>query len=177
MAFAAPSQSSAFRLPTAKPMPDSIFSIGRRTPINPVEQIKVSEEEIPRVSETISALLCVSAKPSGPVQALAPPEFSSTASICPSLITCLLQTTGAAITRFLVKTAAALFSGPTFWIKARSGKPLLFNPAATPVAKKPFGFLLMRVIQLALVLHSRQSHKSNWHFESLVRPHLFLNYQ
>jgi hypothetical protein len=49
----------------------------------------------------------VSAKPSGPVQALAPPEFKITARNRPSLSTCWDQITGAALTRLLVKTPAA----------------------------------------------------------------------
>ena len=86
-------------------MPEKIFSRGNRSPISPVLQIATSVAETPNLFATYSALLCVSAKPSGPVHAFAPPEFMSTASIRPSLTTCLLQITGAAVIRFLVKTA------------------------------------------------------------------------
>ena len=65
-------------------MPASTRSIGNRSPMSPVEQMAtsigpVSVPQSDRAAATASALAWVSAKPSGPVQALAPPEFSSTA--------------------------------------------------------------------------------------------------
>ena len=61
----------------------------------------------PAPSPTYSAVAWVSWKPAGPVQALAPPELSTTASTRPSRTTCWVQTTGAALTRLAVKTPAA----------------------------------------------------------------------
>ncbi|BDH57739.1 hypothetical protein MTP03_26780 [Tsukamurella sp. PLM1] len=60
-----------------------------------------------RVSATFSAVAWVSWKPPGPVQAFAPPELRITARRWPSLITCSLQSTGAALTLLRVKTPAA----------------------------------------------------------------------
>ena len=62
-------------------------------------------------SPTHSAVAWVSWKPAGPVQALAPPELRTTASTRPSRTTCCDQTTGAALTRLPVNTAAAARSG------------------------------------------------------------------
>ena len=95
-------------------MPDSIFSIGRNSPIKPVEQTATSLAEISNFLATNSALLCVSAKPCGPVQAFAPPEFKITALTALPLNTCLDQITGAATTLLEVKTAVAKLLGPKF---------------------------------------------------------------
>ena len=79
----------------------------------------------------------MSANPSGPVQALAPPEFKITARNCPSASTCSDQSTGAALTRLRVNTPAAAKSGPLLTTRARSGLPLDFSPAASAAAEKP----------------------------------------
>ena len=88
-------------------MPEAILSIGSRRPIRPVEQTATSMAPMPSASPTSSAVRWVSAKPSGPVHALAPPEFKITACRRPSVSTCCDQTTGAALTRLRVKTPAA----------------------------------------------------------------------
>ena len=75
-----------------------IFAIGSSSPIKPVEQTTTSPDEIPSSAPTCSAVWCVSAKPCGPVQALAPPELRIAARTIFSLVTCLLQITGAATT-------------------------------------------------------------------------------
>ena len=62
-------------------IPCKSASIGSRTPIRPVEQIPTSPDEIPRTSATFSADLWVSANPSGPVHAFAPPLLRSPAAI------------------------------------------------------------------------------------------------
>ena len=56
---------------------------------------------------TASAVAWVSWKPSGPVQALAPPELRMTARSRLVVITCCVHNTGAAFTLLRVKTAAA----------------------------------------------------------------------
>ena len=53
--------------------------IGSRSPIRPVEQTAISPAESLIAAARRSAVACVSWKPSGPVQALAPPELSTTA--------------------------------------------------------------------------------------------------
>ncbi|CAM5304120.1 hypothetical protein SABIM44S_05382 [Streptomyces abikoensis] len=60
-------------------IPGSNRSIGSRTPISPVEATATSPALWPRTSAAFSAVACVSWKPSGPVHAFAPPEFSTTA--------------------------------------------------------------------------------------------------
>ncbi len=106
--------------------------------MRPVEATATSPARCPsRLAATFSAVARVSWKPAGPVQALAPPELRMTALTAPSLRTCSLHTTGAAFTRFEVKTPAAERRGPLFTTRATSGLPLLFIPAATPAARKP----------------------------------------
>ena len=80
------------------------------------------------------------AKPAGPVQALAPPELRTTARE-PAVRERPARdhSTGAALTRLLVKTPAAASSGPSLTTSATSGPPLAFSPAATPAARKPCG--------------------------------------
>ena len=91
--------------------PGSSRSIGRRSPISPVEQTATSPAPQPRRSATCSAVAWVSWKPSGPVQALAPPELRTTACTSPSPSTCCDHRTGAALNRLLVKTPAATAAG------------------------------------------------------------------
>src|SRR3954452_8172573 len=52
-------------------------------------------------------------------------------------MTCSLHSTGLALQRFVVKTAAAAFSGPRFRTSATSRFPLDFSPATTPEAENP----------------------------------------
>ena len=89
-----------------------ILSIGSRSPISPVEQTATSIAPIPRASATASAVRWVSAKPSGPVQAFAPPEFKITARSVPVRSTCSDHCTGAALTRLLVNSPAAAYCRP-----------------------------------------------------------------
>ena len=77
--------------------PGSSVSIGSRSPIRPVEQIAISPAESPSASASCSAVGWVSWKPNGPVQALAPPEFSTTARTRPPRSTCWVHSTGAAL--------------------------------------------------------------------------------
>ena len=91
-----------------------------------------------------SAVAWVSWNPSGPVQALAPPELSTTARTRPPLTTWRVQVTGAACTRLEVKTAAAARDGPSFRTTATSGWPDCFSPAATPAARKPRGAVTLK---------------------------------
>src|SRR5687768_13007248 len=60
-------------------IPAVSLPIGSCTPIKPVEQTATSIAPTPTASATSSADRWVSAKPCGPVQALAPPEFKITA--------------------------------------------------------------------------------------------------
>jgi hypothetical protein len=125
--------------------------MGSRSPIRPVEQTAISPADSPsvpsaaarvpvvRLCASRSAVAWVSWKPSGPVQALAPPELSATARTRPPAATCWVQSTGAALTRLLVNTAAAAREGPSLITTATSRSPEVFRPAATPAARKPSG--------------------------------------
>ena len=75
--------------------------------------------------------------PAAPVQALAPPELSTTASARPSVTTCRDHCTGAPRRGCCVKTAAAWWSGPSLTTRATSGLPVALRPAVTPAARKP----------------------------------------
>lgn len=55
------------------------------------------------------------------------------------------QTTGAATTRLVVKTPAAVRSGPSLTTRARSGRPDSLRPAATPEARKPLAAVTLMV--------------------------------
>ena len=94
----------------------------------------------------------MSPKPAGPVQAFAPPELSTTARARPSAMTCWDQSTGAALTRFAVKTAAATSDGPSLTTSATSRPPLSLRPAATPLARNPFA-----AVTLTAQLRRRQA--------------------
>ena len=114
--------------------------MGSRSPIRPVEQTAISPAESASAGrEALRGLACVSAKPSGPVQAFAPPELSSTARTRPPRSTCCVHSTGAAFTRLAVNTAAAAREGPSLMTTATSRAPDGFSPAATPAARNPSG--------------------------------------
>ena len=83
-------------------------SMSSRTPIRPVEQTATSTAPSPEPSGDVLGGGVRVWKPSGPVQALAPPEFSTTARTSPSASD-LLGTTapGAALQRLEVNTPAA----------------------------------------------------------------------
>ena len=61
--------------------PTSSRCIGSRSPISPVEQTAISPGCTESSLARCSAVCSVSAYPPGPVQALAPPELSTTARI------------------------------------------------------------------------------------------------
>src|SRR5207247_10359660 len=78
--------------------------------------------------------------PAAPVAQLALPELTMTARTWPWLLTSEPRPTsmGAAVTRFLVKSAAALV-GRSARMSARSGLPLALMPAVTEENLKPLG--------------------------------------
>ena len=123
----------------ARSTPERSDSIGSLVPINPVEQTTTSPAFSPNFSATYSAVLCVSAKPSGPVHAFAPPLLRITAVTSLSFTTSRDHVTGAAWILFDVKTAVPYFCGPLFIIRAKSRFPELLIPAATPAPLKPCG--------------------------------------
>src|SRR5215813_3123283 len=139
MASAAASPPTREASATAASAPASRSSIGSRSPIRPVEQMAISPADSPSVAARRSALVWVSVKPSGPVQAFAPPELRSTARTRPPRTTCCVHSTGAAFTRLAVNTAAAARDGPSLTTTATSRAPDGLSPAATPAARNPSG--------------------------------------
>ena len=86
--------------------PVSIRLIGSGMPIRPVEQTKNCSKVSPTRAAAAAAMARASARPCGPVQALAFPLLRITARIFPNL-RCSMETwTGAALTRLVVKVAA-----------------------------------------------------------------------
>ena len=148
------SKPSLVRTEAMESRPFKILSIGKSSPISPVEQTITSPAETLSSAPTCSAVVCVSANPCGPVQAFAPPLLRTTARTTPPFDTWRDQITGAATTLLLVKTAAESKLGPRFCMRVRSSAPVLFKPAATEPDTKPFGKFM------------RQCH--------LVQDHLFL---
>src|SRR5215475_4815312 len=139
MASAAASPPAREAPATAASAPASRRSIGRRSPISPVEQMAISPADSPSAAARRSALVWVSVKPSGPVQAFEPPELSSTARTRPPRTTCCVHSTGAAFTRLAVNAAAAAWDGPSLTTTATSRAPDGLSPAATPAARNPSG--------------------------------------
>ena len=129
---------------TTSRTPARTLSIGSRSPIRPVEHTAtsiapVSVPQSDSAAAVASAVAWVSWKPSGPVQALAPPEFRTTARSRPVVRTCCDHSTGAALTLFRVKIPAAVWSGPSLKTSARSSVPEALMPAEMPVARNPAG--------------------------------------
>ncbi len=131
---------------TALVTPGSSRSMGSRIPISPVEQTATSPAPIPSRPAVCSAVRWVSAKPAGPVHALAPPEFRTTARSRPSASTWRDQMTGAACTRLPVNTPAAVSDGPWLTTTATSGRPDGLSPAATPAARNPPGAVTLTAL-------------------------------
>jgi hypothetical protein len=119
--------------------PASSAAIGSRSPIRPVEHTPTSIAPMSSRLATRSAVAWVSWNPSGPVHALAPPEFSTTARSRRWTSACLVHSTGAALTLLRVNTPAAVSRGPSLTSRARSFSPLALMPAATPAARNPPG--------------------------------------
>src|SRR3954451_6497132 len=137
-----PSSDSAL---AAAVTPAVSLSMGSRTPISPVLATATSMAPRPSSAAACSAVAWVSWKPSGPVQALAPPELRTTTRARSPASTCRLHSTGAAWKRLVVKTAAAASSGPSLTTTATSGAPEDLRPAATPAAENPAGAVTLTV--------------------------------
>src|SRR4029079_1089521 len=108
-----------------------IRSAERGLPITPVDETNISLAGHPRSFASSPAHLWAAARPSSPLQALAFPEFTSTArSMWPDATRFALETrTGAAGNELVVNTAAA-FAGRSDSKRPRSN-PLFLIPAAT----------------------------------------------
>ena len=117
-----------------------ILETGIGTPIMPVEDGNTSSALNPSRPDAFRQTCKQSFMPALPVAQLALPEFTITARTCaPVARKCLRPiSTGAAITRFFVNTAAAVVPGAAS-AKAKSNRPLALIPAATAENENPPG--------------------------------------
>ena len=77
-------------------------------PIRPVEQTRTSLRSQPRASAASAAVPSATSRPGSPVAALALPELRTTAAAFPAARWRRLSWTGAAATRLVVNTPAAV---------------------------------------------------------------------
>jgi len=143
MARAAPAPPSQPSFSAAAAMPARTLSMGRRTPITPVEATTTSEGAHPTTRAVAAAISRASARPSSPVAALAQPALTTTARARPEARCSRETTTGAACAALVVKTAAAAH-GPWATTRARSS-PVALMPAAVAAAQKPAGAVMAPV--------------------------------
>ncbi len=109
---------------------------GRRWPITPVDAARTESSGTASLRATWAVRIRASPIPSAPVQALAPPLLMSTARGSPLRSRSMERTTGAALTRFSVNSAAPT-AGVSETIRARSRPPVFLIPAAIPAARNP----------------------------------------
>src|SRR3954447_18318783 len=106
----------------------------------PVEEGNTSFGLHPNACATAAQVACAASRPAWPAAQLALPALIATArTLLRVARRCSWSTsTGAAFTRFAVNAAAAL-AGASAIIKAKSVRPLAFNPAFVAPKRKPFG--------------------------------------
>ena len=122
----------------ASGMPLKIRRMGRGRPITPVEATRTSPGFISSAQAVAVAMDAASARPCGPVQALAFPLLAIMAWAFLVRRTVRQRWMGAAASRFMVKTPAAV-AGASETIRARSRLPRSLIPQLTPLARKPKG--------------------------------------
>src|ERR1700739_1536588 len=117
-----------------------IFSTGSCTPITPVEQTNNSPDDSNIRRAASSLVRCATSSPCAPVAQLALPAFTTTARMRPLDLRRFFfeRVTGAATTRFCVKTAAAE-AGTSLEMSARSSAPVFFSPHAVAAKRNPLG--------------------------------------
>ncbi len=112
--------------------------MGIGMPMRPVWQTSTSVVAQPSACAVSSHMRSASARPGSPVAALALPELRITAAARPSARCRRLICTGAAATRLLVNTPAAVTGAPsTVATIDRSGLPDSLMPDARPPALNP----------------------------------------
>ena len=117
-------------------MPLLIFSVGRGIPITPVEEGKTSLGSILNRKPASRHAASASPRPWLPVHALALPLLTTTAWRTPRFIRFNPTKTGAALTLFVVKRAAAV-AGRSENITAKSFFRLFLMPQAIPANLNP----------------------------------------
>ena len=118
----------------------------------------------------------MSANPSGPVHAFAPPLLRITPETVRSFTTWRLQVTGAASTLLVVKTAVPKRCGPSLTRRERSLAPELFIPAATPAPRKPSGKETITSLPTSGDQVTDRDRTSHSHYVLLELLLLYLNY-
>src|SRR5262249_40946965 len=110
------------------------------TPITPVEQTKSSCGWKLMRRAASSLVRCETEYPCSPVAQFALPAFTTTARIQPLEVCRFVfeSVTGAATTRFCVKTAAA-DAGTSLEMSAKSSAPVFFKPQAVAAKRNPLG--------------------------------------
>src|SRR6202166_5334064 len=118
----------------------NIFSSGSGTPITPVEHTKSSSGWQPKRLAASATVRCAAACPAVAVAQLALPAFTTTPRIRPFDLRrfSLEISTGAAATRFCVKTAAAE-AGSSLHRSPKSSAPVFFKPHAAAAKRNPCG--------------------------------------
>ena len=137
MAWAAWSEPWSDRADAAAAMPSSTRSMGRGTPMIPVEATPKSSGARPVAWAAAWVMRRAFSLPSG-ANALALPLLTTTPCRWPPARCCWETEMGAAFTRLRVKTPAAV-QGVRERIRARSFLPASFTPQATPAARNPLG--------------------------------------
>lgn len=130
----------AFRAAVSSGSLETIFSTGSTTPIIPVEDGKISPARSFRSVASPAQTSRQALIPALPVAQLALPEFTMTARMRPRVAASAARPTsrGAATTRFLVNTAAAVVPAQAS-TSAKSGRPLALIPALADEKLKPAG--------------------------------------
>ena len=122
--------------PDAALIPDEILSIGKWTPMTPVEATATSPALIPSASAASACIVRASSMPRSPVAALALPLFATTARTPPVSTASRVTTSGAPLTALRVNTAA-VSQESSEKRSPRSRLPASRTPHATPAAIKP----------------------------------------
>src|SRR5689334_22684670 len=128
------------RPPASSTRVEMILSTGNGTPMMPVDEGNTVLGTTPRNRPSSWQIRWHALNPALPVAQLALPEFTITARTWPRLAAKDARPTsrGAATTRFLVKTAAAVVPAQAS-TSARSGRPLALIPAQAAEKLKPAG--------------------------------------
>ena len=132
---ASPASSVSAFADASSAMPFFTRSIGICIPITPVDPIRTERSGMPRTRPASFAVSSQIFRPSRPVQALAIPEFTTTACTFSRLSRTMLRShrTGAAFTTFEVKVPAAT-QGTLLYTSAMSVRPSYLIPAAAAAA-------------------------------------------
>jgi len=136
IACAASSPPVGLSAAAARAAPAWMRAIGRLTPITPVEHTSTNRSSIASAPATAAAISRALIIPCSPVQALAQPLLIATAWALPAATRSRSSCTGAAATRFVVKTAATA-AGTSETSNAKSLRSGYLIAASTPAARNP----------------------------------------